>query len=171
MVGDAPAGEALTPMRRTSSWRVRPARPADRDFVIGLAPRLTDGFPLPPWRSAEEVAHTEAATLDLALTVLPDGNALLIAESAAGERAGLVYLERLFDYYRRPHGHVGILAVATEVEGQGVGRVLMEAAEDWAREQKLDMLSLNVFAGNERARRVYERLGYTPETLRYVKPL
>ncbi len=24
---------------------------------------------------------------------------------------------------------------------------------------------------NERARRVYERLGYTPETLRYVKPL
>jgi GNAT superfamily N-acetyltransferase len=158
-------------MPSTSSWRVRPARPDDRDFVIGLAPRLTDGFPLPPWRTPEEVARTEAATLDLALTVLPHGNALLIAESADGKPAGLVYLERLFDYYRRPHGHVGILAVAAETEGQGVGRVLLEAAEDWAREQKLHMLSLNVFAGNERARRVYERLGYMPETLRYVKPL
>jgi RimJ/RimL family protein N-acetyltransferase len=52
-----------------------------------------------------------------------------------------------------------------------VGRVLMDAAEAWAREHKLEMLSLNVFAANERARRVYERLGYTPETLRYVKPL
>ncbi len=138
---------------------------------MGLAPRLTDGFPLPPWRSPEEVTHTEAATLDLALTVLPNGNALLIAESAAGQRAGLVYLERRFDYYRRPHGHVGILAVAADVEGKGVGRVLMDAAEAWARAQKLEMLSLNVFAANERARRVYERLGYIPETLRYVKPL
>jgi GNAT superfamily N-acetyltransferase len=150
---------------------VRPARADDRDFVIGLAPRLTDGFPLPPWRTSEEVTDTEAATLDLALTVLPHGNALLIAESADGERAGLVYLERLFDYFRRPHGHVGILAVTANAEGKGVGRVLMEAAEAWAREQKLEMLSLNVFAANERARRVYERLGYTPETLRYVKPL
>ncbi len=61
--------------------------------------------------------------------------------------------------------------MAAEAEGQGVGRVLLEAAEDWAREQKLQMLSLNVFAGNARARHVYERLGYTPETLRYVKPL
>ena len=158
-------------MASTPPWRVRPARADDRDFVIGLAPRLTDGFPLPPWRTSEEVTHTEAATLDLALTVLPDGNALLVAESADGERAGLVYLERMFDYFRRPHGHVGILAVAAEAEGQGVGRLLMEAAEQWAREQKLEMLSLNVFATNDRARRVYERLGYTPETLRYVKPL
>lgn len=101
----------------------------------------------------------------------PDGNALLIAESADGKPAGLIYLERMFDYYRRPHGHVGILAVAAEAEGQGVGRVLMEAAEQWARRQKLEMLSLNVYAPNERARRVYERLGYVPETLRYVKPL
>jgi GNAT superfamily N-acetyltransferase len=158
-------------MPSTPPWRVRPARADDRDFVIGLAPRLTDGFPLPPWRTPEEVTRTEAATLDLALTVLPEANALLIAESAGGERAGLVYLERMFDYYRRPHGHVGILAVASEAEGQGVGRALMDAAEAWAREQKLAMLSLNVFAGNERARRVYERLGYIPETLRYVKPL
>jgi RimJ/RimL family protein N-acetyltransferase len=33
------------------------------------------------------------------------------------------------------------------------------------------MLTLNVFAGNARARGVYERLGYAPETLRYVKAL
>jgi GNAT superfamily N-acetyltransferase len=52
-----------------------------------------------------------------------------------------------------------------------VGRVLLEAAEDWARERRLPWLTLNVFEGNERARKLYERLGYAAETLRYVKPL
>jgi RimJ/RimL family protein N-acetyltransferase len=42
-------------------------------------------------------------------------------------------------------------------------------AESWAREQGMAMLTLNVFDGNARARRVYERNGFAPETLRYVK--
>jgi GNAT superfamily N-acetyltransferase len=66
---------------------------------------------------------------------------------------------------------VAVLAVAAEAEGQGVGRALLEAAEGWTREQGLSMLTLNVFEGNTRARTVYERLGYAPETLRYVKTL
>jgi GNAT superfamily N-acetyltransferase len=158
-------------MTSLTTWRVRSARSADREFIVRLTPRLAAGFPLPAWRTAEEVARTEAATLDAALRLMPDGNALLVAETAEGEPAGFVYLERLVDYFGRPHGHVGILAVAGEVEGQGVGRVLLGAYERWARERGLEMLSLNVFAQNERARRVYERVGYTPETLRYVKIL
>jgi RimJ/RimL family protein N-acetyltransferase len=35
----------------------------------------------------------------------------------------------------------------------------------------MSMLTLNVFDGNVRARRVYERGGFAPETLRYVKQL
>ena len=158
-------------MPTATAWQVRPARPTDRDFIVGLTPRLAAGFPLPSWRTPGEVARTEAATLESALKLMPAGNALLVAESATGEPAGFAYLERLVDYFGRPHGHLGILAVAAQAEGQGVGRVLLEAAERWARDQKLEMLSLNVFAANERARRVYERLGYAPETLRYVKIL
>ena len=66
---------------------------------------------------------------------------------------------------------MSVLVVAETAEGLGVGRLLLEAADTWAREQGLAMLTLNVFTGNVRARAVYERLGYMPETLRYVKTL
>ena len=33
------------------------------------------------------------------------------------------------------------------------------------------LLTLNVFAANERARRFYERAGLAPEMLKYAKPL
>jgi RimJ/RimL family protein N-acetyltransferase len=32
-------------------------------------------------------------------------------------------------------------------------------------------LTLNVFDANARARRFYERAGFTPEVVKYVKPL
>ena len=151
--------------------RVRSALPADRGFVLGLVPRLADGFPLPPWRTQEDVVRVESGLLDAALEVMPAGSALLIAETPTGDPAGFVYMEQQRDYYGRAHGHVSVLAVAASAEGQGVGRLLLEAAETWTREQGLRMLTLNVFAANARARAVYERLGFVPETLRYAKTL
>lgn len=116
--------------------------------------------------------RAESATLEAALERGSNEDPLLIAETSAGEPGGFVYMEQPIDYFRQtPQAHVGVLAVAAEAEGQGVGRALLEAAERWAREQGLGMLTLNVFAGNTRARKVYERLGYAPETLRYVKTL
>jgi GNAT superfamily N-acetyltransferase len=82
----------------------------------------------------------------------------------------MVYLQQPVDYFRqRPHAHVAILTVSGESEGQGAGRALLEAAEAWARSRGVEMITLHVFVGNERARAVYERQGYAAETLRYVK--
>lgn len=61
--------------------------------------------------------------------------------------------------------------VSSAAEGRGAGRTLVEAAEAWARSEGLDLITLNVFANNERARALYQRLGYAPDTLHYVKPL
>ncbi len=158
-------------MRATPALHVRPARDGDRPFILGLAPRLAE-FALPPWRSAGEVAQGEARTLAAALSVLPADSELLVAESPDGERLGFVFLETDTDYFRgTPHAHVGILAVDRAAEGRGVAGALMHAAEEWARSRGYEMIALNVFEGNSRARAVYQRLGYLPETLRYVKPL
>jgi GNAT superfamily N-acetyltransferase len=156
----------------TDNWRIRPASPADREYILGLTPRLAQGFPLPPWRTPDEVARAEAGALAAALDDSTDESCLLVAERSPGDLGGFVYVQRQVDYFRqRPHAHVGILAVAAEMEGQGAGRKLLEAAEEWARQQGLDMITLNVFAGNQRARAVYERVHYAPETVRYVKLL
>ena len=159
-------------MTSTITWRIRLGRSEDRAFIIRLVPRLAEGFPLPPWRTEEEVVRAESASLEAALERQSDAAPILIAETSAGEPGGFAYLEQHIDYFRgTPHAHVAVLAVAAEAEGQGVGRALLEAAEGWTREQGLGMLTLNVFARNTRARTVYERLGYAPETLRYVKTL
>jgi RimJ/RimL family protein N-acetyltransferase len=72
---------------------------------------------------------------------------------------------------RDPHpasDHVADLGlmVAKERRRQGVGRALMEAAEQWAREVGVRKLELHVFPYNTAAIALYETLGYEREGLR-----
>ena len=160
-----------TGLAHRAEWRVRPALPSDRSFILGITPRLAQGFELPPWRTAREVVAAESATLEKALRPCTERAVLLVAEDTEGEPGGYVYVNVETDYFGRTHAHIGILAVSSSAEGRGAGRSLVEAAEAWARSERLDLITLNVFASNQRARSVYERLGYAPETLHYVKPL
>jgi GNAT superfamily N-acetyltransferase len=61
--------------------------------------------------------------------------------------------------------------VTESAEGRGLGRALLEAAEEWARRQGYAHVTLNVFAANQAARGLYEHLGYRPEQVRYRKEL
>jgi ribosomal-protein-alanine N-acetyltransferase len=102
---------------------------------------------------------------------LAGADGLLIAE-ADGERLGFAFLERPRDFFTGvEHAHVGIVLTSKAAEGKGVGRRLMEAAEQWARERRLPFVTLNVFGVNSRARALYERLGYRVETIKYRKEL
>ncbi len=154
-----------------SGLRIRAARAGDLPVLLALASRLAE-FPVPPWRTGSQVIEAERATLTRALEAASPDAPLLLAEDAAGRTLGFIYLETQADYFTaRPHAHVSILAVAAAAEGRGVGRALLAAADDWARQREHPFITLNVFAHNTRARAVYERLGYGPETVRYVKPL
>ncbi|HSS76892.1 MAG TPA: GNAT family N-acetyltransferase [Thermoanaerobaculia bacterium] len=158
---------------KTESLRikVREARPEDEPFILANAGRLA-AFPLPAWRSAEEIEAGEARALRQFMTCGDAGSKLLVAEDALGTPLGFIFLETQEDYFTlAKHGHVGILVVAEAAEGRGAGGVLMRAAEAWGREQGFTKLTLNVFENNHRARKVYEHIGYSPETLKYVKRL
>jgi len=147
---------------------VRRARRGDREFVLATARRLAD-FDLPAWRGAAEIVGGEVRTLEGFFREPPPDAELLVAE-AAGEPAGFALLETGRDYFdRREHAHLGILAVARGSEGLGVGSALVAAAEKWARKRGHARLTLNVFERNSRARRLYERLGFAAESLRYTK--
>jgi ribosomal protein S18 acetylase RimI-like enzyme len=154
-----------------TEWRVRPARPSDRAFILGITPRLAQGFELPSWRTEREVVAAESATVEEALRFGAEGAALLVAEDTAGEPGGYVLVNADTDYFGRRHAHIETLSVSSATEGRGAGRALVEAAEEWARSEGLHLITLNVFANNQRALALYQRLGYAPDTLRYVKPL
>jgi ribosomal protein S18 acetylase RimI-like enzyme len=150
---------------------IREGTEDDRDFVVDTARRFA-AFGPPPWRSALEVVGGEVRCLDDFFDGRLQGRTLLIAEHAGGAPLGFVFLEPEIDYFSgEGHGHVGMIAVSEQAEGQGAGAALMRAAEDWARANGFPRLTLNVFEGNARARAFYQRCGYQVETLRYVKPI
>jgi ribosomal protein S18 acetylase RimI-like enzyme len=63
------------------------------------------------------------------------------------------------------------IAIDEEHRGKGYGRALLNGLEQVARDRGLDTIALNVFAGNEYARRLYERAGYEPTSIHMSKRL
>ena len=168
---EGPRGLQTAPRPAVRPAVVRPATADDRPFVLATASRLAD-FTLPEWRRAGDVVAAEVAALAAAFADGRHVTDLFVAAAEDGQPLGFLFLERPVDYFTgRPHGHVSTLAVVPAAEGRGVGSALMAKAEEWARGHGFPLLTLNVFAGNYRARALYERLGYGPDTLRYLKPL
>lgn len=150
---------------------IRRAIVGDQAAVLALIPRLR-AFGPPPLRPPDALDAGEHRTLDRFFTAPPDETNLWVAEGEDSAVIGAAYGERAVDYFtQEPHGHLGILAVAAEWEGRGIGGALIATVEHWAAEQGFRFLTLNVFATNVRAIAIYERAGYEPDTVRYVKQL
>ncbi|NPV56557.1 MAG: GNAT family N-acetyltransferase [Anaerolineae bacterium] len=96
-------------------------------------------------------------------TVMESGS-ILLAE-ADGEVLGIAQVvirqsEEIDIKVPRKYAHVDTLVVAEGKRGQGIGRALMLACDDWARQQGLSEIDLSVYEFNQPARRLYESLGY-----------
>jgi GNAT superfamily N-acetyltransferase len=151
--------------------RVREIEPEDAEFVLDLAARFAE-CDLPAWRTEDEVRAGTERWLRKALDEPSERACVLVAEAEDGRRLGFVYAHEREDFFTGARGgHVSEIAVARGTEGTGVAGALMRAAERWAAGRGYGRLSLNVFAGNARARRFYERLGFEPETLSYSKAI
>lgn len=143
----------------------------DDDFIIALVPRFVD-FPLPAWRKRHECIEGIRADVLRHLDEQPANSYIFVAEDADGERVGFVHLQKTRDFFTNRHNaHISDLAVAPAHEGRGVGKALLDHAEDWAREHQCQLLTLAVFPGNERARTLYDAAGYAPDLLRLAKPV
>jgi len=158
-------------MSISSAIQIRPASVEDEDFLISLVPRLTEFGP-PAWRDTAQLTAFDARVLSDRLNNPPKGTTIFIAEDADDTPLGFIHLRVGTDYYNHEeHGHIEDLIVAPEGEGRGIGRMLMEKGEEWARVQGYGWLTLSVFAQNKRARELYGRLGYGEDIIKYVKEL
>lgn len=158
-------------MPESPTIHIRSARPDDWPFIDRLIPRLHEFGP-PPWRDVREMDEGVRRVLKQVVAAVPAESAVLIAEDASGRPVGFIHLETEVDYFTEAsHGHVSDIAVSREGEGSGVGRALMAEADTWARGRGYPFLTLNVFTHNERARRLYRRLGYGEDVVRCVKDL
>lgn len=146
---------------------LRPATAADEQMLAMLAARLS-AFELPAWRAPREIGDADSRAMIAAAASGNPDDEVLIAERG-GEVVGCLHVLAVTDFFGLRHGHVSVIATTEAAEGSGVARRLMEHAEQWTAERGLPLLTLNMFAGNARARRFYEIAGFEVEMVKYAK--
>jgi GNAT superfamily N-acetyltransferase len=144
--------------------------PAILSFIWGLQKfenafeanrRLDPAFASEHWPVMRARAAERGAIFIAEAEGKPVGWALVLDEP------GDVFVEKA----ERRHGFIAELFVEASARAQGHGRALIEACEAWTRARGLNVLIINVLAGNDKAITVYDRDGFAPYNLNLRKYL
>jgi RimJ/RimL family protein N-acetyltransferase len=132
---------------------VRAAAAADEESLAVLDRAAWTPFSSPGPLAEDEPFFNERNPREGVLVAIVDG-----------EVAGYVRVQRPTRFRSSDHVlAVNGVAVDPSRQGRGIGRVLMEAAITEARRRGARRLTLRVFSPNERARRLYESVGFVVE--------
>ncbi len=77
------------------------------------------------------------------------------------ETVGYISINSVLD-----EGYIGNVAVAPQKRGRGIGKILVERAVAYARDNSLSFLSLEVRESNKRAISLYQKVGFKNEGVR-----
>jgi GNAT superfamily N-acetyltransferase len=140
-----------SPPTPANAIRIRAAVPADAPALVAL---INAAF------AVERVAfHGDRVDLPAVHSLLTKGT-FLIAESTTNSTGG-----PLACVYVEPQGdpcYLGLLSVAPALQGQGFGRELAGAAEDFARKAGCGSMYLRIISPRAEALLpLYARLGFT----------
>lgn len=155
-----------------STLRLRPM--TDEEFAAFRARAVrdyaTDKVAAGEWapERAEDLAEAQTDSL------LPRGREtpgmlLLMAESDEAGPVGYAWLA--LESPDVSCAWIHDIAIDEEQRGRGYGRALLTGLEDAARERGAESIGLNVFAGNDAARRMYEKAGYRATSVHMAKRL
>ncbi|MET0248410.1 MAG: GNAT family acetyltransferase [Sphingobium sp.] len=107
------------------------------------------------WRVCGLVASYNDPCTDFRFATHGENSTVLVAEDAEGRVIGTVMVGH--DGHR---GWLYYVASAPERRGQGIGRAMVEAGEEWLRERQVAKVQLMVRETNMSVVQFYERLGY-----------
>jgi ribosomal protein S18 acetylase RimI-like enzyme len=165
----------MSPDSEATRLRIEPATEDDWAWIIrgqaeiawaGLGSERREGI------DRQTVAERTAARVARVRKDEGFPNQAFVARTQDGSPAGFVWVARTHnDFTGQLEASLLNQFVAAPYRGRGLGRRLMETAEDWAREQGLPRLSLSVGVDNTIGRGLYKSLGYQVETLRMTKLL
>jgi GNAT superfamily N-acetyltransferase len=140
-----------------TTFEVRPARDRDRDAVWVLAQQFAVSY-------QPDREHFDAAFS----AVLSDDNMIALVAVGDGRTAGYLLANHHHTFFANaPVAWVEEVMVAESDRGVGVGRVLMERAEAWAKEAGAAYVAL----ATRRAGEFYGALGYEESAAFFRKRL
>lgn len=123
----------------------RSATPSDRPRLVAL---INSAFSIESFLDGTR-------TDDERLAAMMEKAGILIAEDASGCLLASVYIER-----RGNRGYLGMLAVDPARQGSGLGRRIVEAAEDRFRQQGCEAVDISVLNLRPELLPIYRRFGY-----------
>lgn len=157
-------------MTAAADVRIRLFREEDRPFYETIMTRFIPERTVSP-RDPEAMARFFARRAS-GEVANPEGTEVFIAVDAGDQPVGMCAIRADKDYFdEHPRAYIDLLAVSEQAEGKGVGRALMNHAEQWARSRRLLEITLDVFASNTGAIAFYHRMGYQADHLRMSLPL
>lgn len=148
----------------TRDGRTYLIRPAAREDAPGLV-ALRDAIAAEGDVIAATPGERSVVEEELSLSTLLAQGGLALTLVVAGDVAGQLLVSRHAERYQAHVGEVAIL-VSNTCRGQGLGRLLLETAVDWARAVGIAKLALAVFTTNARAIALYRSLGFAEEGTR-----
>jgi ribosomal protein S18 acetylase RimI-like enzyme len=149
---------------------IRSALETDRTFIFELSPRLAEVADL-KWHTDSTVQKMQDEYISTVLESKLAVQITLIAEKNEVPLGFIHACEHKDGISGELCGTVTLLAVSPNAQGMGIGKILMEKAEGWAKEQGYRLLHLEVFANNDNARGFYQNIGFEAEMLHMIKPL
>ncbi|HEX5257465.1 MAG TPA: GNAT family N-acetyltransferase [Sphingomicrobium sp.] len=138
--------------------QVREARPAD-------APRLAELI--------RDLGHEiDEKSVRKNLSALKKTDETPLVATIHKEVAGLCGVSaRVMIHREVPVGRISPLVVAKEAQGHGIGRMLVEAAEDWMRKKGCRLVEVTSNDRRAEAHAFYRHMGYERTSIRFAKKL
>lgn len=138
-----------------SAFGVRRARPKDVDRILDLLEAIAEERQFILSEPPIDRERRRQRQLDM----LASGETQSFVAEVNGEIVG-----ELSAFRRTTTASVAIgMGVAAPWRGRGVGTALMQACLDWARNEGVHKLSLEVFPWNEAAIALYRKFGFVEE--------
>jgi predicted N-acetyltransferase YhbS len=138
-----------------SPFRVRLAGDSDRAQMISL---INSAFSIETFLEGTRTDEARMAAM------VEKGN-LLVAENGSGQLVASVYTE-----VRGARGYLGMLAVDPAFQGTGLGRRIVEAAEDHLRRQGCEAVDITVLSLRPELPPIYRRFGYVETGVEEFSP-
>lgn len=149
---------------------------SDADFKMWEEAAIAD-YALEKVKAGNDAVSPDRAREEFT-SLLPQGKSTrnnfvysIVDEKDNERRVGIIWYAVDSQHFPRNTVFIYDIVIDEDMRGKGYGRASLLLLEDRARALGKQRMALHVFGHNERARRLYEELGYRPASIMMAKEL
>lgn len=151
---------------------LRNAEPSDAEALIRYLRRTAGETPF-LIREPDEITLTVEQERNFIQSKIDADRELMLIAGIGGRQIGNCSLMSAGRFRRYRHRCEVAIALYQEYCGAGIGRIMLETVLDVAKSCGYEQAELEVIAGNERAIRLYQKLGFReygrfPDNMKYA---